>query len=112
MCQFRADGAADLIRGGCPYACLAIGLASGLPALARSGPSRGFPCQIRRGPGTSRLIAARKVFAFRACRPALARRSGSSGGSGGDGRRGGGASGPAGRLEAVKKVLTEAVRHG
>jgi hypothetical protein len=37
-------------KGRWPVRWLAIGLASGLPALARSGPSRGFPCQIRRGP--------------------------------------------------------------
>src|SRR5215467_13600007 len=74
-CELReallADGATDLTRGGGPYASHAVGLASGLPALARSGPSRGFPCQIRRGPGTSRLAAAREVFACRASRPAL-----------------------------------------
>ncbi len=32
-----------MIRGDGPYAGLAIGLASDLPALARFGPSRGFP---------------------------------------------------------------------
>ena len=31
MCRFRADGAVDLIRGGGPYACLRIGLASACP---------------------------------------------------------------------------------
>jgi len=30
--QARGDGAADLTRGGGPYACWRIGLASGLPA--------------------------------------------------------------------------------
>jgi hypothetical protein len=39
--RFCADKAANLMRGDGPYAGLAIGLASGLPALARSGPSRG-----------------------------------------------------------------------
>jgi hypothetical protein len=53
MRELAADGAVDLIRGGCPYACLAIGLASGMPALVRSGLPRGFPCQIRCGPGTA-----------------------------------------------------------
>jgi hypothetical protein len=39
--SFRQNGAANLTRGDGPYAVFAIGLASGLPALARSGPSRG-----------------------------------------------------------------------
>jgi hypothetical protein len=51
---FGQDRAADLIRGDGPYAVPAIGLASSLSALARSGPSRGFPCQIRRGSEPSR----------------------------------------------------------
>ena len=33
--QSRADGAADLTRGGGPYACARIGLASRLPAFAQ-----------------------------------------------------------------------------
>ena len=49
--QARGDGAADLTRGDGLYAGLAIGLVSGLPPLARSGPSQGFHCQIHRGPG-------------------------------------------------------------
>jgi len=40
---------------------LRIGLASGLPAWARCGPPRGFPCQIRRGPGDCLGFAAPKV---------------------------------------------------
>jgi hypothetical protein len=106
------DGAADFTRGDGPYAGHAIGLASGLPALARSGPSRGFPCQIRRGPGAFRLTAARMVFVVAPADRRWARRSGSFGGSGGVGRRVGGASGPAGRLEDVQKVLTDGCRHG
>ena len=53
LCQNRA---ADLTRGDGPYAVPGIGLASGLPPLARSGPSRGFPCQIRRGPSRHEVI--------------------------------------------------------
>ena len=47
--SFWQDRAADLTRGDGPYAGLAIGLASGLPALARSGPSRviaGGQCRV------------------------------------------------------------------
>ena len=68
--ELPTDGAADLIRGDGPYAGLAIGLASSLPPLARCGPSRGFPCQIRSG---SELFRGPEGhFAFRARRPALA----------------------------------------
>src|SRR5262245_39575739 len=62
MSGLSADGAADLTRGDGPYAVLAIGLASGLPALARSGPSRGFPCQIRRGLWNLWAAAVRRYF--------------------------------------------------
>ena len=47
------DGAADLIRGGGPYAGPRIGLASGLPVMPDEGRPRGFPCQIGRGSVTS-----------------------------------------------------------
>ena len=39
--QSRADGAADLTRGGCQYACARIGLASRLPAMPDEGRREG-----------------------------------------------------------------------
>ena len=62
----------DLTRGDGPYADPRIGLASGLPALGRSGPSRGFPCQIPLRPLAWIFWAecVPRVFAFRASRPA------------------------------------------
>jgi hypothetical protein len=41
MRQLGADGAADLTRGGGPYACLRIGLASCLPAMPDEGRREG-----------------------------------------------------------------------
>jgi hypothetical protein len=81
--SFRQDRAADFTRGDGPYAVLAIGLASGLPRLARSGPSRGFPCQIRRGPGTSGGSGPKVLLLFAPAARRWRRRSGSASGSGG-----------------------------
>ncbi len=51
---------------------LAIGLASGLPALARCGPSRGSLVKSVAAPRTFRVDCGPEAPAFRASRPALA----------------------------------------
>ena len=85
----------------------AIGLPLGMPASARCESPRGFPCQIRRGPGRWSRIAARvRTSAFRASRPALGPSGVKLQRRAGRGRRVGGACGPAGRLEDVQKALT------
>ena len=85
----------------------AIGLPPDMPASARYEPPRGFPCQIRRGPGRWSRIAARvRTSAFRASRPALGPSGVKLQRRAGRGRRVGGACGPAGRLEDVQKALT------
>jgi hypothetical protein len=54
----------DLTRGDGPYACWRIGLASGPPPLARYGPSRGFPCQIRPRSWNSQVDSGPKSLCF------------------------------------------------
>jgi hypothetical protein len=61
-----------LTRGDGPYAVWRIGLASGLPPLARCGPSLGFPCQIPPRPWNFSVDCGPEVFHFRASRPVLA----------------------------------------
>src|ERR1035437_838927 len=77
--QLCVEGAADLMRGDGPYASPAIGLASGLPALARFGPSRGFPCQFRRGSGDPSALRPKESFAFAPADRRWPGRSGSDG---------------------------------
>ena len=86
----------------------AIGLPLGMPASARYEPPRGFPCQIRRGPGRFG-VEARPVSVCRFFAPADRRQAPSLRERQREQRRArrvGGASGPAGRLETVQKVLT------
>ena len=82
MGNMRSSG--DLTRGGGPYACPRIGLASGLPALARCGPPRGFPCQIRRGLVTLRIGGPKRPFCFAPPTGARHRRCGTASGSSGE----------------------------
>ena len=89
----------------------AIGLPLGMPASARYEPPRGFPCQIRRGPGRlesnrgPRPILRFFAPADRRFAPPLRERQREQWRA----RRVGGASGPAGRLERVQQVCTEQV---
>ena len=106
--QFCADRVAGFDKGRRPVRWSRIGLASSLPALAQSGPPRGFPCQIplrpwnfsvNCDPEASSLFAPadRRQAPPRRERQRELRRA----------RRVGGASGPAGRLEIVQKLCTE-----
>ena len=70
-----ATESSGFYKGRWPVRLLADRAGFCLPRLARFGPSRGFPCQIRCGPGTSWLKAA-QLFAFA---PADRRWSGRSG---------------------------------
>ena len=86
----------------------AIGLPLGMPASARYEPPRGFPCQIRRGPGRlgvePRPASELRFFApaDRRQAPPLRERQRELRRA----RRVGGACGPAGRLETVQKAHT------
>ena len=101
--QFRADGAADLTRGGGPYAGLRIGLASGLPAMPDEG----------RREGSLVKSAAALATAWASATPSYSpsRQPTGTGPAGAErqrerrpGRRVGGASGPAGAaLKSYRK---------
>jgi hypothetical protein len=56
------EQSSGLDKGRRPVRCPADRAASGLPALARSGPPRGFPCQARCGLAVARASAPLKPF--------------------------------------------------
>ena len=100
--KLRTDGAADLTRGGGPYACPRIGLASACPHEPDQGRSEGSLVKSAAALATSRFSAApgltllfapadRHQAPLQRERQRELRRA----------RRVGGASGPAGRLETV-----------
>ena len=78
-----ADGAADLTRGDGPYAGSAIGLASGLPALARCWAVARVPLSNPPRLWTFGLVAAQGPLPLAPADRRWRRRSGSASGSGG-----------------------------
>jgi hypothetical protein len=105
--ELSGDGAAGFDKGRWPVRCPAIGLASGLPPLARSGPSRGPLVKSRRGPRI--FLADRRPGVFLLFAPAdrrWRRCSGSVSGSGGVRAVLAARAARPGRLETVQKILT------
>jgi hypothetical protein len=60
--HIRAKRSSGLDKGRRPRKLSGDRAASGLPALARGGPPRGFPCQVRCGPGAGARQRALDLF--------------------------------------------------
>ena len=94
--QLRAGGAADLTRGGGPYAVRGSGWLLACPYEPDEGRREGSLVKSVAARVTAWASAAPKVSAFRASRPALAQAGAERQRERRPGRRVGGASGPVG----------------